>query len=62
MYYKQWERVDYIGQWDENIVKAIYEEKNSDFMKDALKKSVHTITQNIMAAEQGISILIGSVL
>lgn len=30
--------LDYIGQWDENIVDAIYEEKNSDIIGYALEK------------------------
>ena len=30
--------IDYIGQWDENIVESIYEEKNEDIIKNALEK------------------------
>ena len=29
---------DYIGQWDENIVDAIYEERENDIINYALKK------------------------
>ena len=44
--FKNYIAVDYIGQWDENIVKAIYEEKDSAFMKDALEKvSTHNNTK-----------------
>lgn len=30
--------IDYIGQWDENIVDAIYEEYDNDIIKSALQK------------------------
>ena len=29
---------DYIGQWDENIIKAIYVEKDNDFISHALER------------------------
>ena len=36
--FKNYIAFDYIGQWDENIVEAIYEEKNNDLIKGALSK------------------------
>ena len=31
---------DYIGQWDENIVEAIYEDKSNEIIEHALKKVI----------------------
>ena len=36
--FKNYIAFDYIGQWDENIVEAIYEEKNNDIIERALNK------------------------
>lgn len=36
--FKNYIAFDYIGQWDENIVKAIYVENDNDFIKCALEK------------------------
>lgn len=36
--FKNYIAIDYIGQWDENIVESIYEEKNEDIIKKALEK------------------------
>lgn len=36
--FKNYIAFDYIGQWDENIVEDIYEEKNNDLIKGALRK------------------------
>ena len=36
--FKNYIAFDYIGQWDENIVEAIYEEKNNDIVERALDK------------------------
>lgn len=30
--------IEYVGQWDENIVESIYEEQNSDLIQRALSK------------------------
>lgn len=35
--FKNYIAFDYIGQWDENIVKAIYEENDNNFIKYALE-------------------------
>lgn len=36
--FKNYIAMDYIGQWDENIVDAIYEENDNDIIKSALQK------------------------
>lgn len=36
--FKNYIALEYIGQWDENIVAAIYEDRDHDFIEEALKK------------------------
>lgn len=36
--FKNYIALEYIGQWDENIVASIYEDSDNDFVEDALKK------------------------
>ena len=36
--FKNYIAIDYVGQWDENVVETIYEEKYSDIIENALKK------------------------
>ena len=36
--FKNYIAFDYVGQWDENIVETIYQEKNNDIVEQALKK------------------------
>ncbi|MCM1231899.1 MAG: hypothetical protein NC124_18200 [Clostridium sp.] len=45
--FKNYIALEYIGQWDENIVASIYEDGDNDFIECALKKvSMRNNTKN----------------